>query len=435
MYPYISKNIIYFPITRLRGENVKKHLNEIQALEKTGYENILNIQIDKIKILLQYVYNKIPYYKIKMNEINMLPHNFQNINDFNLIPIMTKIIIRDNISTLKNNILRQSLRATSGTTGEPLVFFKDRLATSHMEAIMHYAYSWHGIGICDRQARLWGRPVKRKDQFMQQIKDLLLNRRRLSAFHMTESACIKFYKDINNQRPCFMYGYANAIYQFAKTLESNNIKTDSKYLKAIICTGEILFKHKREFIENYFGIKVMNEYGSTENGIIGFECEYNKMHAMPTLYVEIPKYDQDGFGKILITELNSRSIPFIRYEIGDRGRIIKGNCSCGRPYPILEVHEGRIDDYIKCPDGRLVYDAIFAYILKDVASQFRVFQENINDIRIVVVPNSKFTKENKNYIINKLYKHLDPKMNIIFEEVTQIKPDPSGKYRYFISKL
>ena len=57
--------------------------------------------------------------------------------------------------------------------------------------------------------------------------------------------------------------------------------------------------------------------------------------------------------KIVLTELNSRSIPFIRYKNGDVGRILNEKCDCQRPYEIIEIKEGRIDDYIRCPDGRL----------------------------------------------------------------------------------
>jgi phenylacetate-CoA ligase len=38
-------------------------------------------------------------------------------------------------------------------------------------------------------------------------------------------------------------------------------------------------------------------------------------------------------GDILISDLNNRVMPFIRYRIGDRGRILASQCSCGRIGP------------------------------------------------------------------------------------------------------
>jgi len=435
MNPSIVKNFIYFPIQAIRGEKVKPYLNELEVLEKCTKENFLRYQQEKLKQLINYVYNYIPYYKKKFQKLKISLSDIKNFKDLAQISPLVKDNIRNNLKYLINPTLKHSWRSTSGTTGSPLIFPKDRLATAYMDAMMYQAYSWHGIDIGDKQARFWGSAVKPKDKIMQWIKDFLLNRKRLSAFNMSDKECLKFYHKLLKFKPKYFYGYVNAIYQFALALERKKINATELKVQVIICTGEVLFDYQRKKIQKVFGCKVVNEYGTTENGIIGFECKYGNMHIMPTVYVEIINLDKNGFGEILITELNSRSIPFIRYKTGDKGRLLNVECPCGRPYPLIEIHEGRIDDYIRCPDGKLVYDAILAYTLKDYVWQFKAYQEKIDCLKVEVIPKNNFSSELQYKLKTKLQKYLGSDMNIDFIQVSYISSEPSGKLKYFVSKL
>ena len=431
----IVKNFIYFPIQVIRGEKVKLYLNELEVSEKCTKENFLRYQQEKLKQLINYVYNYIPYYKKKFQKLKMSLSDIKNFKDLAQIPPLVKDDIRNNLKYLINPTLKHSWRSTSGTTGSPLIFPKDRIATAYMDAMMYQAYFWHGIDIGDKQARFWGSAVKPKDKIMQWTKDFLLNRKRLSAFNMSDKECLKFYHKLLRFKLKYFYGYVNAIYQFALALERKKIDATELKVQVIICTGEVLFDYQRKKIQEVFGCKVVNEYGTTENGIIGFECEYGNMHIMPTVYVEIINPDKNGFGGILITELNSRSIPFIRYKTGDKGRLLNAECPCGRPYPLMEIHEGRIHDYIRCPNGRLVYDTILAYTLKDYVWQFKAYQEKIDYLKVEVIPKNNFSSELQYKLKTKLKKYLGLDMNIDFIQVSYIAPERSGKLKYFVSKL
>jgi len=252
---------------------------------------------------------------------------------------------------------------------------------------------------------------------------------------MSDKECLKFYRKLLKFKPKYFYGYVNAIYQFALALERKKIDATELKIQVIICTGEVLFDYQRKKIQEVFGCKVVNEYGTTENGIIGFECEYGNMHIMPTVYVEIINPDKNGFGEILITELNSRSIPFIMYKTRDKARLLNAECPCGRPYPLMEIHEGRIHDYIRCPNGRLVYDTILAYTLKDYVWQFKAYQEKIDYLKVEVIPKNNFSSELQYKLKTKLKKYLGLDMNIDFIQVSYIAPERSGKLKYFVSKL
>ncbi|MBU5613503.1 glycosyltransferase [Geomonas azotofigens] len=378
----------------------------------------------KIIAMTAFLKTNVPYYRDK------LPH--VSLDIVGLLPTVDKKIIRENYAAFLSSESRFNRRSTSGTTGEPFLFEKDRNASAYMDAMMHLSYGWHGVKPWDRQARLWGRAVSRKGRVVQWIKDLLLRRKRLSVFLINDAACKKFYQELKRFRPRYFYCYPNALYQFALSIERLGIDGAELQVPIAICTGEILFPFQREKIEKVFQCKVVNEYGSTENGILAMECEYGRLHVLPTVSLEIAGGDQDGFGEIVVTELNSRNLPFMKYRNGDMGRIVSTGCDCLRPFPILEVKEGRIDSYIKCPNGNIVYDAILAYLFKGQVKQFRGVQENPNVLRIDVIPLDHTSADSIDSLKKKLAGFVGAEMTINVSIVDEIPADKSGKLRYFI---
>lgn len=435
MKPIIARNCIYFPLMVLRGQNIKKYIGELARLEDLSPLELAVYKKQKIKALLEFAYNNTVYYKnILRREIIGLTSHGSGIS-LKRIPYLKKERIMDDLEDFVCRNMRHSWRSTSGSTGTPLIFPKDRMSETYNDAMMHIAYSWHGINIGDKQARFWGTPIKRKDKYFQLLKDVLLNRKRLSVFKMEKSACNRFLGKLIRFGPMYFYGYANAIYMFASILESEGIDARIPGLERIISTGEVLFEYQRKKIQDVFGFKVINEFGSTENGILGFECEFGNMHVMPTVHIEVVDKDKRGFGELVVTELNSRSIPFIRYRLGDRGRFLNITCPCQRPFEIIEIDEGRVDDYILCPNGKIVYDAILAYILRDYVYKFKAYQENCRFLKIIFIPRKVFTSEKQNRVKEKLQTYLTRDMEIEFVEVSAIPEESSGKYRYFVSTL
>lgn len=406
--------------------SLRRELSDTETYNKSAYAEYTN---NKLEHLIRYIYAN---YKMLFFEAN-LEHKSADV-DINKCVVTNKQFYIDNMQIFNDNNYRKSKRSTSGSTGVPFVFLKDNLSSSYMNAMMYNAYLWHGVGLGDKQARLWGRCLDKKQRVIQSLKDALLSRKRLSVFEFTDDNCLLYYNELIRIKPKYFYAYSNALYQFALTVERLRLDGRAINIPVAICTGEVLFDFQRDKIAKVFGCKVVNEYGSTENGIIAFECEYGLMHVLPTVNIEIINPDPDGFGEILITELNSRVLPFVRYKNGDIARFVNTECRCGRPYDVIEIKEGRIDDYICCPDGKLVYDAVLAYALKDSVIRFKAIQDKIDQINIYVIPNNNFHLL-KNTIINKLIGILGNSMKINIYEVDRIENENSGKNRYFVSLL
>ena len=139
----------------------------------------------------------------------------------------------------------------------------------------------------------------------------------------------------------------------------------------------------------------------------------------------------DEEGDIVVTELHAKYNPFIRYCVGDRGILSHDRCTCGRELPVLTILSGRTDGYVITADGRKIYDAIFAYTLKNGIKQFKAIQNNINSIDIYVVIDNKYNYHVENSYKTELHKIFGESMAINIFKVDSIPKDKSGKLRYF----
>ena len=59
-------------------------------------------------------------------------------------------------------------------------------------------------------------------------------------------------------------------------------------------------------------------------------------------------------GPLLVTGFANRATPLLRYRVGDVGTRSKHPCPCGRAGDVFVEVDGRVEDYVQTPDGRLV---------------------------------------------------------------------------------
>jgi phenylacetate-CoA ligase len=439
MWPVLNKYGVYYPIQWFRDEPIWKWMPEFVRTETLGKQALKFYTEGKLRILLHRLYSQSPFYRECLQKIGYSPTDPFDWEIFRQLPMMDKATIRaiGTEALAGPCVTKASKRSTSGSTGQPFTFLKDRIASTCMEATMYQVYGWYGIGVGDRQGRLWGTPLDHRLKTYQRIKDHLLNRRRLSAFAMDEDDCMRYWRVLQDFRPSYFYGYPNAIVRFAEYLSRNNIQGRTLSLTGVICTGEMLFPQNRAIIQNVFGCPVVNEYGSTENGIIAFECPHGGLHVMnQNLLLECvnaagePVVGEEA-GTFLVTEFHSHVLPFLRYRLGDRGRISGTDCVCGRRYPLIDLQIGRLDSFIVTPEGARVYDAILAYSFKDVFSHFKAFQTNPSSLHIVYVSKAPLAPQTLEQLERRLRQHLGSTIAISFERTDVIPPDPSGKLQYF----
>ncbi len=142
-------------------------------------------------------------------------------------------------------------------------------------------------------------------------------------------------------------------------------------IRVMYHTGEPLVEETRRRIEEIWGCKSYNNYGSVETGAPAWECKHqNGMHINEDAYIfEIvdpdslePKPDGEE-GAVVITSLFKEAAPVIRYMIGDIAAIWPEPCPCGCPFRRLSPIRGRIDDMLKIR-GAAIYPTAIEAVLR-----------------------------------------------------------------------
>ena len=129
-------------------------------------------------------------------------------------------------------------------------------------------------------------------------------------------------------------------------------------LKAVFTSSESLLAFQRDVIEEAFAAPVRDHYSATELVVSMTACEENRLHVdMEFCIVEVDtqhESEETETGSLLVTGLGRHATPMIRYRIGDVGTRAKRPCPCGRAGDVFIDVDGRIEDYVRTPDGRLI---------------------------------------------------------------------------------
>lgn len=339
-----------------------------------------------------------------------------------------------------SGILRsRETRHTSGSTGRPFEFHRDRQMTAWMDAAMWAVYGWYGIEPGDRMARFWGRPLTGVDALLRWVADRVLCQRRMNAFDVSPDRSKAFFDDLLQWDPKFAYGYPTLLREFVEHLRAAGEDGRLLGLDVVITTGELLDDATRHALTEFFGCPVADEYGCSESGILAFECPAGTPHAIPiAAYPEVssgdPRPAEVHAAPVVVTDLYGDSMPFVRYRLDDRAEMHPSErCDCGRELPVLNVYTGRVDSFIRMPDGGRVYDAVLAYSVPHGVAQFQVRQTRVDRLEGVIVVGEGFKEaEILDECRTRWQEALGSAIRVEVEAVDQIGRHSSGKRRYFI---
>jgi len=412
-------------------------LKILHLLNKSQYwyrEQIEKYQILKIRELLKKAAENSKYYKALYKYIDI---DRVKLEDIKTLPLLNKANIREQYNDfLTSKNLKSFLHETSGSTGIPLKVYLNPCAEAFRRACHLRFHSWWDIRPGDRNALIWGRKATAKPNgVLKQFKNNLVDRTYvINVFDLNLNTVGRFFNEMVRFKPVYLRGYVSAIVQFAYLIREKKFPVSKLNFKVIITTSEILFPHYRTYIEETFNCKVANEYGAADGGIFACECPGGGMHLQ----------EESIFGwtttnnEWIVTEFQNKLMPMINYQIGDNITISEKQCNCGRSLRLLTKIEGRVGDMIRKPNGELLSQYIFYYIVEELENlglgdsiqQYRVIQNN-NEFKFYFIKGNNFSVQAIDYIRNQMYKRIDPEISIIFRNVNFFEKEESGKLRFF----
>lgn len=437
----VSKYLFYYPATLVKGEFVGPYLRDFRRFQYLPRQRIFDYQASMLKNLLDYASKNSEYYKDLLADVSYEKINSDNMNEvLRNIPITTKQNLLSSGSRIVTDYSSFAVsKTTGGSTGEPVKILKNAGALARERAATWRAYEWAGVTIGDPQARFWGQPHSLSDGYKAKVIDLIANRKRISAFNLSDESLMKYYYVLSKFKPAYLYGYVSVITKFADFI--GRLKLEPiRSLSCVITTSEVLTSADRQTIRDGFNVPVFNEYGCGEVGSIAHECEHGNMHLMSeNLIVETDSSSSSG--EVLVTDLFNYSMPLVRYRVGDFATLSEEYCGCGRTLPLISSVHGRAYDLIKTQRGVLIHPESVMYIFEDIQKkiqafrQFQVTQESIRHFSVCVVPTERWSSDIRNIIEVAMKKHIGEEISISFKEVEQITREKSGKMRVIRSYI
>lgn len=302
-------------------------------------EQLRELQGKRLQKLVAYVYHNVPFYRHKMQEMDLMPEDIRSIDDIVKLPFTTKQDLRDNypyglMAAPKSEVVR--VHASSGTTGNPTIVGYTRKDLAIWSEVMSRCLSAYGVtredtfsvsygyglftgglgahyGVENLGATVIPASTGNTEKHVRLIRDLKI----------TGIACTPSY----------------ALY-LAETVDKMGINKNDLSLRIGAFGAEPWTEHMRQEIQERLGLKGYNLYGLSEIMGPGVSCECEAQHGShihedhfypeiidPVTLEPLPIGEQ---GELVFTTLTKEGMPLLRYRTKDLTSLMPGECACGR---------------------------------------------------------------------------------------------------------
>ncbi|MBT8040440.1 MAG: hypothetical protein KJN78_09370 [Gammaproteobacteria bacterium] len=332
------------------------------ARPQLGRSRLKRYQWRKLQEIVRYAAAEIPFYRDCFRRHGFDPASLQNPEDIRNIPILDKrgmTELRESFS--REEIARRHLveHKTSGSTGAPIRILRSPAEERRLNMLRWRMQMMLGLRPGDRLAKVkttW-EPLSKQYDRLQGLagKVGFLDARIFDCFENPAES----HRQLLDFQPHVLSGYPGALVRIALThIEQGR---ELKCLRRVGSGGESLLPNQRQILEEAFGVPVYDVYGSSECNLAAWQCdETDHYHVNDDgILLEVCRNGvpvaSGETGEVVITSLHSRTMPIIRYRLGDLAEAGPLQCPCGSPFSTIRRLQGRIADLFDLPDGRVIH--------------------------------------------------------------------------------
>ncbi|MGA9638344.1 phenylacetate--CoA ligase family protein [Flavobacterium sp.] len=417
---------------------------------KADLDKIVNLSENEKAVFIEKQKKEIVEFHLKNNSFYKKIAGSSNYENWESLPILNKKNLQSPLKErlskgYKNNAVY--VNKTSGSSGTPFIFAKDKYCHALTWASNFMRFGWHNIDLNKSyQARFYGIPNDFIGYYTERLKDVFACRYRFSVFDLSDAVLKNFLIQFKTKKFDYINGYTSSIVLFAKFLQNKNIilKDLCPSLKGCMVTSEMLFEEDKKLLEKQLGIPIINEYGASELDLIAFQNTKGEWQInAETLFVEILDKDNNVLpygreGRIVITSLFNKAHPFIRYDLGDIG-VLDEKSTVAKP--ILKNLIGRTNDVAYLPSGKKSPGLTFYYITKSIieddgnVKEFTIKQTHLDSFNVKYVSEKPLSEIQIQKIEQAIASYLEPNLKFSFVRKAYLKRSKRGKLKQFTSEL
>ena len=324
-------------------------------MECMGREEMRALQSERLRKTVKTCYEKVPFYKRKMDELGVKPEDIKTVDDVTKLPFTTKYDLRDEypfgLQAVPMDQIRR-IHASSGTTGKPVVgtYTQNDLdmwaeCVARVLAVgdvgpgdvvqVSYGYGLFtgGLGAHDGAAKLGA--VQLPTSAGNSEKQIMLM------------------QDLGTTAICCTPSYG---LHLAEVIEKNKVPAENLKLRVGFFGAEPWTWGIRRELEAKLHIKAIDIYGLTEmcGPGVGGECLYQDgTHVWEDMFLPaivdpetLEPVAPGEVGELVITSLCKEAMPILRYRTRDLTSLIYEPCKCGRTAVRMGKVLGRSDDML-----------------------------------------------------------------------------------------
>jgi phenylacetate-CoA ligase len=433
----LNTQILLYIIDLFQGTSIRNYYNFYISTALWDRQKVKDYQLSKLKELLIYAGTNVPWYRNLFKSINFDPVRLVSFDQLKCIPPLKREDIQNNIDSLTAEGLNKDELfegSSSGTSGIPLRYYKDKNAYSSGVAAGYFGCSLSGWKPGDRTLHIWGNPssVKHWEKTRSRIKTLLKNQKNIPStdFNFQEKLP-ELYEYIVKGKYDSIDGYTTAIFELSEYIKINNL--EKLNAGSVFTTAENLNEYQKESIEQYIG-PVSDDYGCGEINSIAMQPAGMQKYYIFDPHVFIETEEEKGeFKNIIVTDLNNKGMPFIRYRVGDLiDSVNEPEKNDKINFRWFKKIAGRESDIINLPGGRkiLPVNILGGTLFRQIGGikKHKVIW-NGRELIFCFETGNDFNLERAEKLVFTEFSEYN--VPVIIKQVENLLPDKNGKFRYF----
>jgi len=326
-----------------------------QTKECMSRDQMRELQGKRLHKIVQYVYHNVPFYRSRLQEMDITPDDIRTIDDIVKLPFTTKKDLRDNYpfglqAAHQNEIIR--IHASSGTTGNPTIVGYTRKDIGVWSECMARCLSAFGVSREDIFSVAYGYGLFTGGLGAHNGVEMVGAAVVPASTGNTEKH-VRLIRDLGITGIACTPSYA---LHLAETMEKMGITRDQIKLRVGAFGAEPWTENMRTEIQDRLGLKGFNIYGLSEimGPSVSYECDeqhgshINEDHFFPEIIdpETLQPLPAGQTGELVFTTLTKEGMPVLRYRTRDLCSLMPGECPCGRTNVRMSAIQGRSDDML-----------------------------------------------------------------------------------------
>jgi phenylacetate-coenzyme A ligase PaaK-like adenylate-forming protein len=351
------------------------------------------------------------------------------------LPVLERAAIQRQPEAFQIPGVSAAVLSSSGSTGTPLVLRLDRRARRRRQRQFARFFLRSGWRPWDRSLSIKVLPDSSARLGSPLLDRTVLARRHtISILEPVESQ----YRLLRELDPRILQGLPSVLEELARRAEAEGWRP--RRLRRIFSGSEILSDRARALLERALGAPVYDSYAAAE-AFIGWECERRDgLHVIESNVV-LEVLDEDGHpvspgavGRVVITTLDNRAMPLVRYAIGDLAVAPSGRrCPCGRPGMVLPAVLGREVPLFSIGGAKASPWGVIARLGElDFVREFQLVQPRPDQVELLIRGRDNGGPLDRRALERLVVEELGPVVEVEVREVEGLDGSPTGKAAPFV---